>query len=306
MRVKRLDEILEECIAAGFAGRSVEESLALYPAVAGELEPLLRTALDVSGAFQSYTPPAAVEERGLSRFLDAAADRRSVRRLTGWSSGWRWPAFLQRPALAGLSAAAAVAVIITAAVAGGVMLSSSGDDSGDSTVVNPSDTAPVLDTLQEQVAALKARAQGEDISPTDAEIVRIHQLIAELKSVSREDLQTAAEIDATLVETYTVLSQAADANPDVGNDPAVRETLDSTRDLAGLVNVNLPIPVGSAPTPPPAATPTPAPSAPSATTPPVIVTEPPTAPPTATPDPTAPPTPTATADNRFLPGFNLD
>ena len=98
-RVKKLSEILEECIEAGIAGRrSLEESLALYPAQAEELEPLLRTALSVSESFQSYTPPAAVEQRIRSRFLADAAARRNLRHLEGsFEKRGCWPASSASP-----------------------------------------------------------------------------------------------------------------------------------------------------------------------------------------------------------------
>ena len=122
-RVKRLNEILEECIEAGIAGRrSLEQSLALYPAQADELEPLLRTALSISDSFQSYTPPLAVQQRIRSRFLADAAARRNLRHLEGSFEKRGWLAGLfHRPAFGGFAGAAAVAVAVVAITVGGVI-----------------------------------------------------------------------------------------------------------------------------------------------------------------------------------------
>ena len=45
MITRSLEEILEECLSAYLEGRrGIDESLSLYPSLADELEPLLRTA----------------------------------------------------------------------------------------------------------------------------------------------------------------------------------------------------------------------------------------------------------------------
>ena len=73
---RKFDEIFEECLSALLEGRrSVEESLSLYPSLAAELEPLLRTAAEIAPAFE-YRPPAAVQEEARQRFLVAARARR--------------------------------------------------------------------------------------------------------------------------------------------------------------------------------------------------------------------------------------
>ena len=118
-RVKKLSEILEECIEAGLTGRrSLEASLALYPAQASELEPLLRTALSVSDSFQSYAPSAAVEQRIRSRFLADAAARRSRRHPESSFEKRGWLSGLRRAVFSGFAPAAAAASNLVAITVG--------------------------------------------------------------------------------------------------------------------------------------------------------------------------------------------
>jgi hypothetical protein len=77
MKAKRLDEVLDECLSAYIERRrTIEESLSLYPSLRGELEPLLRTAVEVVDAYSEASPPPEVMERVRQTFLDAAALRR--------------------------------------------------------------------------------------------------------------------------------------------------------------------------------------------------------------------------------------
>ena len=83
MREGKFREIFEECLTAVLDGRrTVEDCLSLYPAIASELEPLLRTSLEVSDAFQAETPSWHVQERIRNRVL-AAAHARSRSRTPG-------------------------------------------------------------------------------------------------------------------------------------------------------------------------------------------------------------------------------
>lgn len=296
-RVKKLSEILEECIEAGIAGRrSLEQSLALYPAQAEELEPLLRTALSVSDSFQSYTPPAAVEQRVRSRFLADAAARQSLRHLEGsfekrgWLSG-----LFRRPVFGGFAAAAAVAVAVVAITFGGIDLG--GSETGGSPV-----GATVVFNLGNRVDSINEHLEsGGEVQNSD--IAELSALLAQLKATSPEELQaSAAELETTLSGTLAILQGGSGIVPD---DPAVVDAVTATRDIAAANGLDLqgPIDVVDAtptPTDPPIveptdvpAEPTPAPSGGSAT-----------AAPTATPPPTPQSTPTATADDRAPPGFS--
>lgn len=301
-RVKRLSEILEECIEAGIAGRrSLEESLALYPAQAEELEPLLRTALSVSASFQSYTPPAAVEQRVRSRFLADAAARRNLRHLEGGFEKRGWLAGLfRKPVFGGFAAAAAIAVAVVAITVGGVDLGGS-EDGG-----NPAHPVVVFD-LGNRVNSVTDRINaGGQIQSAD--LTEIAALIAQIGDASPEEWQaSAAELGATLPDTLAILEEGAGILPD---DPGVLHAITTTRDIAAALGLDLPDPIDvgdatPAPTDPPVeptdapleptdvpAEPTPAPSGGDTTT-----------APTATPLPPPQSTPTATADNRAPPGF---
>ena len=72
----QFEDIFEECLSALLEGRrSIEESLSLYPAWRGRLEPLLRAAEEIAGGLDA-TPSPYAKERGLQRFLDSARARR--------------------------------------------------------------------------------------------------------------------------------------------------------------------------------------------------------------------------------------
>lgn len=299
MRVKRLSEILEECIEAGITGRrSLEASLALYPEQAEELEPLLRTALSVSDSFQSYTPPAAVEQRVRSRFLADAAARRRLRQLEGTfeERGWLSGLF-RKPVFGGFAAAAAVAIAAVAITAGGVDLG--GGEDGGASVASPSGSAVVLD-LGDKISSVNEHIQGGgQIQQTD--VAEISVLLAQLKAASPEERRASADdLAVTLPATLALLEGGSGIVPD---DPAVAEAIATTRDIAADLELDLPGPIEAgdatpAPTDPPVE-PTDAPAKPTPTT----VGGTPTATPGVTPTPPAQSTPTATADNRAPPGF---
>src|SRR3972149_6828245 len=61
----QFEEIFEECLSALLEGRrGIEESLSLYPAWRGRLEPLLRAAEEIAGGLD-VSPPPYTRERGL-------------------------------------------------------------------------------------------------------------------------------------------------------------------------------------------------------------------------------------------------
>jgi hypothetical protein len=300
--MRKLEDILEECIDASLSeGRTVEQSLALYPDHAAELEPLLRTAFQVSGSFEAYVPPLTTQQRGLNRFLIAAVDKRTARKLTknigrqGWFAG-----LFRKPVFAGMAAAAAV-VVATVAIAGGTMLSGDGD-TGNSTVLNPP-----ISSLQVQIDSLKDKANtGAPVQANDPELMGLHELVAELNSkadaIRDEEKEAAGQ---TVLNMWITVNQTVDANPDLADDPDVQETLDQTRELAGFLDVTLPggatSPVATATAAPKTPTPVPATAPPTAT--PAPTAPPPTAKPTPAPTP-EPTLPSATADSRDLPFGN--
>lgn len=102
-------QILEECLSALLEGRrSVDESLSLYPAWRGQLEPLLRAAEEIAAAFNQPLPPQA-RERGLQRFLEAARVRRRLGKILSLrpvrTSRWQW-------APAGLAAVIVIGALV--------------------------------------------------------------------------------------------------------------------------------------------------------------------------------------------------
>jgi len=301
MRVKRLDEILEECITAGIEGRrTVEQSLALYPAAAGELEPLLRTALDYSYSYQSYVPPAAVAQRGLNRFLADASARKNFRHLAAdIRTPGRFAGFRRTPMFGGFAAAAAV-LVVTVAVAGGGMFSG-GDSGGGESVTNSTDTSPFVTGLFDETARIRDMSSSAG-SVSGDDFATLAALLAALRATPPEDIQATDELKAAIADTYGLLTASSEANPDLLNDPVIQDAIEDTRNIAGTYKVPLPSPILADKTPgstPPAATdaPTPAPTD--------VATPAPTDGPTAAPTEPPAPTPEATADNRFpglLPG----
>src|SRR3990172_6550164 len=86
---RKFEEIIEECLSAHLEGRrSLKQSLSLYPSMAAELEPLLRTAASVSASFRDHSPSPYRQEVGRQRFLTAASARVRARALTSTVNGF--------------------------------------------------------------------------------------------------------------------------------------------------------------------------------------------------------------------------
>ena len=189
------EEILEECLSALLEGRrSVDESLSLYPAWRGRLEPLLRAAEEIAAGLDE-DPPPYVKERGLQRFLEAARTRRRLREIlsprASGTSWWRW-------ASTGL---AAVIVIGVLAFTSAILMAEDGQSLSRQVGISrytpsPGPTAaPVsvqtpLERVQERVAVLESSIrQGE---PVEVE------LLAALEKASNElaaDLEGSADLE---------------------------------------------------------------------------------------------------------------
>ncbi len=303
MRVKRLEGILEECVSAHIEGRrSLEESLSLYPGLRSELEPLLRTALELKGAYQSASPTPAAQQRGLARFLSDARARRNLKTFSrqgrrSWFAGLLAPEY--RMGLMATTAAVAVTVTVigVASFGGG---NGPSDDGGSLSNVTTSaaQTPAAVQNLQSQIDVIRTRiSNGQQVSASDLE--HLSRATRDLQNISAEDSENVAtHIGPVIQDADDLLQTLVSSQPEVGASPEAQEAIDATRDVAAVFDVNLASPtaaagpsdtpvVTGATTDVPTEAPTPAP------------TEPPTVPPEETPVPTPEPT-----EDRGLPGLS--
>lgn len=202
------EEIFEECLSALLEGRrSIEESLSLYPAWRGRLEPLLRAAEEIAAGLNEVPPPH-VKERGLQRFLEAARLRRRLQRILSFQAErkrwWRW-------AYAGLAATVVIGVLALMSV---TLMAEDGERlSRVSVSVSPyfalessaARAAPVqtpLEVVQERVAALEDSVRdGESVG------------VAFLEALEEADNDLAADLDSpediALMERVAAVSVAS-------------------------------------------------------------------------------------------------
>ncbi len=202
------EEIFEECLSALLEGRrSIEESLSLYPAWRGRLEPLLRAAEEIAAGLNEVPPPH-VKERGLQRFLEAARLRRRLQRILSFQAErkrwWRW-------ASAGLAAAVVIGVLALMSV---TLMAEDGEGlSRVSVSVSPyfavernaARAAPVqtpLEVVQERVAVLEDSVRdGESVG------------VAFLEALEEADNDLAADLDSpediALMERVAAVSVAS-------------------------------------------------------------------------------------------------
>jgi hypothetical protein len=287
---KRFEEILEECLSAQFEGRrTLEESLSLYPSLAPELEPLLRTAGNVSHAFDGLNPPAYLLERGRLRFVAASSERRRAREIAYGVNGFgrkRMPWNFRHWGMLSSGVAAACALVIVGAIA--VL---GGDGGGREDVVQgqtPSPTAPSpqfaknLEDLIGQLNHVKLKAGLGTVGPED---LRALQRATEALAASGQPPDDASRqaAERALSEQYaTALELSQTAPPEQAGE--YQEVLNTTQAVANTLDVDLfpvePTPVAATQTPAETPAPTDAPT--------------PTAPATETPAPTEAPTPTPT------------
>jgi len=285
---RRLEETLEECLAALAGGQStVEECLALHPELAAELEPLLHTARRLQEV-RAADPSPLYAQAARQRFLAAMASRRQ-RRLEARPArpSWRWVP-------AALGSAALVAFAVWASV---LALGGGGGSQEPSMVVSEvtptSAPEPVVSDIQRQVARVQAQLEEVRTGAESGavESVVIQQLKEETAALvdsldEAEDIESedASQIQELLTDQKQILSEMKEKVA-----PEVAQDLDDAITIAqaGLDTIQKYLP------PTPTATPTATPSAtPSAT---------PT--PTATPEesPTSTATPTATASATATP-----
>lgn len=286
---RRFEEIVEECLSAQAEGRrSVEESLSLYPSVALELEPLLRTAANVSYAFEGLNPPAYLLERGRLRFVAAASERRRAREIARgvWGFGrTRMSWNIRHWGMLGSGVAAACALVLVGAVA----LMSGGSDGGGTAVDNAAPTSPAaraefaanLEDLVDQLNHVKFKALRGTVASEDIRaLLRATEALADSGQPPDEASKQAAE--QLLNEQYALsLELSQSASPEQAGD--YQEVLSVTKNAANTLDVDLSTPTPVATDQPaaigtPVETPTPTPTD--------LATE--------TPVPTEAPTPTPT------------
>ncbi len=277
METRRVEDRFEECLSAYLEGRrSIEESLSLYPALASELEPLLRTAVEVARGLQDYQLPTDFQEQLRQRLLMAARRRRASRRLAGdrprwW--GWDW----RRWGLVavGASAAAVALVLATLAMQGG-----GGDDQR---VTGPSSPTPMvadissqLQRAHENLERLKQLLQQSQTLEPDV-IVDLSAATARIAS-SLDDLdeEQKGQVEALVKEQWDVLNSL----PPEKVPPEAADEVEATKEHTKQIASDLGIPL-TTPAPTPEVTPEP-------------TQPPPTATPEPTPAPTEPPAPTST------------
>ncbi len=288
---RRFEEILEECLSAQLEGRrSVEDSLSLYPSLALDLEPLLRTAANVSYAFEGLSPPAYLLERGRLRLVAAASERRRAREIARgvWGFGrTRMPWNVRHWGMLGSGVAAVCALVL----AGAVLIMSGSGDGGGSMVQGqtPTPTSPVartefvtnLEELQKQLVkfrALQGRVTIEDIEDLRQATTRLAE------SGQPPDDESRQEAEDVLNEQYVISLRLAETATAEQRDE-LQELASVTQKAANTLDVDLSTPTPAA-TDQPVATGTPVETATPTETP------TPTGPATESPAPTEAPTPT--------------
>ena len=289
------EEILEECLSALLEGRrSIEESLSLYPAWRGRLEPLLQAAEEIATAFDHAAPPQA-RERGLQRLLEAARIRRRLRNIfspqSAGISWWRWaPAGLIAVIVVGAS------VFLSADLAAEDGRRFDEQVSIRPYVPTPERTAPPasaqtpLKRVQEHVAVLEEVVrQGETVE------VELLEEMEEASSDLAESLEDPGEVGfldrmaavSAASKEYELLQTVQEQSS--GSEARVLE--------ASLVAAeNVLEKLGVTPEPNPTASPNPTTSPNPTASPEATASPEPTASPMATPSPSPLPTPTAGAE----------
>jgi hypothetical protein len=286
---RRLEETLEECLAALARGQStVEECLALYPELAAELEPLLHTARRLQDGY-AVDPSPLYAQAARERFLGAMARRRETRLVARpVRPFWRW-------APAALGSAALVAFAAWA----GVLALSGGDGSQEPStgmvkIVPISTPAPVVSDIQQKVAEVQANLEiiraGADsgaVEPVAIEQLReattvLVDSLDQLEALEPEDVSQIGELFADQQE---VLEEVKESLP-----PETAEDLDEIIGIAEVGKAKVEEILAPTATPTPSATPTATPEeSPTSTASPTVT---PAA--TETPEVTPTPTPQAT------------
>ena len=274
---RRLEETLEECLAALAGGQStVEECLALHPELAAELEPLLHTARRLQD-IRAADPSPLYAQAARQRFLAAMASRRQ-RRLEARPArlSWRW-----------VPAAVGSAALVTFAVWASVLALGGGGGSQEPSMVvgevTPTSVPePVVSDIQRQVARVQAQLEevrtGAESGAVEAVVIQqlkeeTAALVASLDQPEALEPEDVSQIGELLADQEQVLSEVKESLS-----PQAIEDLDEIIRIAEEGRAKVEEMLSPTATPTPSGTPT---ATPSGT-------------PTATPSATASPTPTAT------------
>jgi hypothetical protein len=297
---RRLEETLEECLAALARGQStVEECLALYPELAVELEPLLHTARRLQDGY-AVDPSPLYAQAARERFVAAMARRRQTRLAARpVKPFWRW-------APAALGSAALVAFAAWA----GVLALGGGDGSqepftGMVKIVPVSTPAPVVSSIPGQVATLQARldeirtgAESGAVEPVAIQQLKEETaaLVASLDQPEPLEPEDVSQIGALLADQEQVLSEVKESVS-----PEAAEDLDEIIRIAGEGRAKVEKILSPTATATPSATPTATPSTTPSATPTATPTAMPEETPTSTASPTATPSVTETPEETPTP-----
>lgn len=290
MTKRRLEEMLEECLAALARGQgTVEECLAFYPELAAELEPLLHTARRLQDGY-AVAPSPLYAQAARERFLAAMARRRQ-RRLAARPVRpfWRWV-----PAAVGSAALVAFAAWASVLALGG----GGGSQEPSIGIAKPTLTStpePVVSDIQQQVAAVQARleevrtgAESGAVEPVTIQQLKENMavLVDSLDQPQVLQPEDISQIQELFVEQEKVLSEVKEKVP-----PEAAEDLDEIIRIAGAGRAKVEELLMPSPTATPSATPSATPT-PTAT---------PEESPTSTASPTATPSATATPEETPTP-----
>jgi len=244
MKASRLEEVLDESLSAYLDGRrTIEESLSLYPDIRLELEPLLRTAVDLAEALTEPSPTPHLQERVRQEFVNNASVRRRARALTQDLNLSRRLARAARgrPQF-GLIVAAFAVTFIAAAVAVTAFDSSSQDPRLQAGFA-PSPVSPAISDLRETQEQLRDQAaDGRDVSP---EILgelaeRTRELEAQIGEFGALDGRSRRELQRAIGEQFRLLRSIMDSRPAADVAPAADRALGLTEQLADEWGVDLP------------------------------------------------------------------
>jgi len=243
MKARRLDEVLDECLSAYLEGRrSLDESLSLYPSLREELQPLLRTAIEVADTFGESSAPDHIEDRVRQEFLTSASVRQRAKLLTYDLN------FAQR---VGQMAGRKKRLLILAAFAVGLgvagTLAVKSDISYESArretaPVAASPLSPAVGDLRDAQQQLWRRAnQGVDVSP---EMIRALSrtttvLDSQVSDFSALDSEARLELERAIADQYLLLHLIA-TTQSAPTAPEARRALGVTQQVARSWGIDLP------------------------------------------------------------------
>src|SRR5438105_1364906 len=272
MKARRLDEVLDECLSAYLEGRrSLDESLSLYPSLREELEPLLRTAIEVADTFGESSAPDHLADRVRQEFLTSASVRQRDKLLTyDLNFAQRVGQMAGRKKRLLILAAFAVGVAGTLAVKSDI---SSESARRETAPVAASPLSPAVGDLRDAQQQLWRRAnQGVDVSP---EMIRALSrtttvLDSQVSDFSALDSEARLELERAIADQYLLLHLIANTQS-APTAPEARRALGVTQQVARSWGIDLPqVPpaaqaspaspaYASAPSQPPSATASPSP-----------------------------------------------